>query len=249
MSIILKAARPLAGDTWSSRPAPWMTNFTPSKVRITGVAPGGEPPACEVRSWHISGVGNVIGNFTGATGEVVVDLTYGVGEYFGRIVANGYTSISKIEFNEDPGPEPWYDVTYLGGDSGSAIYWDSAGTGWSWDSGENEWVKSEGSGLLTADTFKGWPLPYVTTGTYHFWPTKMRITGTVVGSETVTLKNKTGDITIGSASPSSVTTLNLNNYPVEGSGNDLIIGALDLTAFSFITKIEMNFPISKIEVA
>ena len=220
-----------------------MTNFTPSKVRITGIVPeGGEggPPACEVRSWHISGVGNVIGNFTGATGEVVVDLTYGVGEYFGRIVANGYTSISKIEFNEDPGPEPWYDVTY----QDINPYWNSAGTGWSWDSLENEWVKSEGSGLLTADSSKAWPLPYVTTGTYHFWPTKMRITGTVVGSEAVTLKTNTGDTTIGSASPLSVTTLNLNNYPTEGQGTALIIGALDLTAFSFITKIEMNFPIA-----
>jgi len=237
MSIILKAARPLAGSTWSSRPDPWMTDFKPSKVKITGVFGGGEPSACEVRSWHISGSGNVIGNFTGATGEITVDLTYGVGEYFGRIVAPGYSSISKIEFNEDPGPEPWYDVTYWGG---SAAYWSPAGG--SWNSEENRYEATE-TNLGTFIVDGGWNQPYTPVGgTYHYRPTKMRITGTVVGSETVTLKTQTGDNTIGSASPSSVTTLNLNGWPQEGSGTELHLYYLDLSAFSIVTKIEVNFP-------
>jgi len=230
MAIILKAARPLGGDSNNSYHTLWMTDFKPSKVRITGTIDG-ESQACEIRS-YASGVGNVIGNFNGANGEVTVDLTYGAGEYFGRIVANGYTSISKIEFNADPGPEPWYEVTW-GSNVDGGQHWSGIG----WNTETKKWIDDGGSPLgLISSEFNWYP---------NFRPSQMRVTGTVIYPETaVELYDEFYDVnpTLASASPSSVTTLNITYGALD-------FRMLDTEAFSEVTKIEVNLPTPAIEMA
>jgi hypothetical protein len=236
----------------------WAVDFRPTKIRITHTADVADVGTNQVQVRIVEGgdlgSGEILGSavWSTFTSPGIIELTYvGKGDpptfpadidilWLNEENPSAQYTVTKIEFNADPGDpvtEIWYSVLK---DDGGDDWWNV--THGTWNSEDNQWEFADIEGnhreFIFWNAFRGWG--------DDFRPSKIRITGTVLSGvdPTVYIYGDGSNTVIGSETAQATLIIEPNyngtTYTFRGIGAALRLEGTLYGGFSIITNIEVN---------